>query len=163
MDNASPSSVFFNNEDHHPCPLNIDAIARIVQLAILPEYAEREIAITCLSAAEIKNLNTTYREKNKPTNVLSFPYEGFDAFESIEALQADFKAPLGEILLCPEVIEREATEESKTFSDHFTHLLIHGTLHLQGFDHETPEEAAIMEKCEIELLHTLGIQNPYDA
>ena len=154
--------IFFDNEALLPCPLSMEEITLIIKCAILPEYANREISAVCLSPEEIQTLNRDYRHKDKPTNVLSFPYESFEAFEQIEELNT-LKPPLGDILLCPAIIEQEALEQDKSFRDHFTHLLIHGTLHLQGFDHETPEDAARMEPLEIQLLQSLNIPNPYES
>lgn len=152
--------VVFDNEADLPCPLAEEDIAKIIGQAIQSDYQGREVSVVCLSAEEIQTINHEYRHYNKPTNVLSFPYEGFEAFNHIPELAT--QTPLGEILLCPTIIEHEAREQGKSFLDHFTHLLIHGTLHLQGFDHETPEDASIMEALEIQMLCTLNIPNPYE-
>jgi len=108
--------------------------------------AEGKVAIVLADNAFIQTLNNQYRGKNKPTNVLSFR-------------NAD--APLGDIILAYDTIEREAEEQQKTFRNHAAHLIIHGMLHLQGHDHENPKDAGKMEALEIKILEKLGISNPY--
>ena len=94
-------------------------------------------------------MNREYRHKDKPTNVLSFPDEG--------------PAPLlGDIVLALETVQREAAEKSVQLEHHVTHLIIHGFLHLQGYDHQTEETAAEMESLEITALAALNIDNPYE-
>ena len=118
-----------------------------------------EIGIACVDLAESQELNLQYREKDKPTNVLSFPSDIPE--EMLSLLDAE---PLGDLVICIPVVLQEATEQQKTPSDHFTHLLVHGILHLLGYDHETSEaEAEEMEALEIEILKKLGITNPYQA
>ena len=105
-----------------------------------------ELAVVLANDAFVRDLNKTYRGKNKPTNVLSFPGQG-DA--------------LGDIVLAHETIAREAREQGKRFKDHATHLLVHGVLHLSGLDHEADKEAEAMENMEVKILKKLDISNPY--
>lgn len=118
-----------------------------------------EIGIACVDLAESHELNLQYREKDKATNVLSFPSDIPE--EMLNLLDAE---PLGDLVICIPVVLQEASEQQKTPIDHFTHLLVHGVLHLLGYDHETSEaEAEEMEALEIEILKKLGIDNPYQA
>ena len=98
--------------------------------------------------AQVRVLNRDYRNKDKATNVLSFPQSG---------------PLLGDIILARETIAREAREKGATFEAHLTHLILHGWLHLQGFDHQTDAEATEMEAIEIAALARLGIDNPYQV
>ncbi len=107
-----------------------------------------EIAIVLADDEFVKDLNSQYRGKNKPTNVLSFP-------------ASPMTPELGDIVLAIETIEKEAREQKKTFRNHATHLLVHGFLHLLGYDHMEEKQADIMEKMEIKILEKLGITNPY--
>lgn len=120
-----------------------------------------EITVVLADDAFIQELNRDYLGKDKPTNVLSFP-----AVADLEKTgrnlvkgQRDFY--LGDIVLAVETIEREAAEQGKTIEAHLTHLLVHGTLHLLGHDHEDDSEAILMERIEIKILKKLGVRNPY--
>ncbi len=116
-----------------------------------------EIGIACVDSQHSQQLNTTYRHKDKPTNVLSFPSELPD--EILDELDC---LPLGDLVICIPVVLKEADEQHKVALEHFTHLVVHGVLHLLGFDHETSlEDAEEMEGIEIEILSKLGIDNPY--
>lgn len=116
-----------------------------------------EIGIACVDDAESHKLNLEYRQKDKPTNVLSFPS---DIPEEILPLLDSY--PLGDLVICIPVVLQEAIEQTKTPIEHFTHMLVHGVLHLMGYDHETSEaDAEEMEALEIKILHKLGFQNPY--
>lgn len=119
----------------------------------LAEIAEDcELSIRLVSEAESAELNSTYRGKDTPTNVLSFP------FESPVPLTPRL---LGDLVLCVAVVEREATEQNKTLEAHWAHLLVHGCLHLLGYDHLEDDEAEQMEALEVQILQQLGIENPY--
>ena len=116
-----------------------------------------EIGIACVHNDESHKLNLEYRGKDKPTNVLSFPSDIPD--EMAQILDA---FPIGDLVICIPVVLREAIEQHKVPLTHFTHMLVHGTLHLMGYDHETSEEdAEEMESLEIEILKKLGLENPY--
>lgn len=116
-----------------------------------------EIGIACVDNAESHQLNLEYRGKDKPTNVLSFPN---DLPDEMAAILDSF--PIGDLVICIPVVLQEAIDQQKTPIEHFTHMLVHGTLHLMGYDHETSEQdAEEMEALEIEILKKLGFDNPY--
>ena len=116
-----------------------------------------EIGIACVDNDESHKLNLQYRQKDKPTNVLSFPSDLPD-----EMAQILDTFPIGDLVICIPVVLQEAIEQEKTPIEHFTHMLVHGTLHLMGYDHETSDEdAEEMEALEIEILKKLGFDNPY--
>ncbi|AZB90048.1 rRNA maturation RNase YbeY [Acinetobacter pittii] len=116
-----------------------------------------EIGVACVDLNESQQLNLQYREKDKPTNVLSFPSDiPEEVLPMLDAL------PLGDLVICIPVVLQEALEQKKTAQNHFAHLLVHGVLHLLGYDHETSDEdAEEMEGLEIEILAKLNISNPY--
>jgi probable rRNA maturation factor len=125
-------------------------VRRWVQAAL---FAPAEFAIRFVDAEEGRRLNRDYRAKDYATNVLTFAYtEDADS----ETTQAD-------IVLCTDVLEREAAEQKKSLEEHAAHLVVHGVLHAQGYDHEDKEEAEEMEALEVEILEALGFSNPYRA
>ncbi|NEX60829.1 rRNA maturation RNase YbeY [Noviherbaspirillum galbum] len=137
----------------YPDPRLKDVIPRSklrgwVQAAL---FAPAELAIRFVDAEEGRTLNRDYRGKDYATNVLTFAYT---ENEDSEVTQAD-------IILCTDVLQREAAEQKKTVESHTAHLVVHGVLHAQGYDHEDDEEAAEMEALEIEILAGLGESNPY--
>ncbi|HZW20253.1 rRNA maturation RNase YbeY [Noviherbaspirillum sp.] len=123
-------------------------LRRWVQAAL---FAPAELTIRFVDAEEGRALNHAYRGKDYATNVLTFAYT---EDEDSEVTQAD-------IILCTDVLQREAAEQGKTVESHSIHLVVHGVLHAQGYDHETDHEAAEMEQLEIEILASLGEPNPY--
>lgn len=123
-------------------------IRRWIQAALL---APAELTIRFVDATEGQTLNRDYRGKDYATNVLTFAYT---EDEASEVTQAD-------IILCTDVLEKEAGEQKKPVLDHAAHLIVHGVLHAQGYDHEEDEEATEMETLETEILAGLGFSNPY--
>ncbi len=114
----------------------------------LKGHREGELSLVLSDDAQVKILNRDYRGKAAPTNVLSFPQVG---------------TLLGDIVLARETVVQEAVAKGVSFETHLIHLIIHGWMHLQGFDHQTDETAAEMESIEIAALATLGIDNPYQV
>ncbi len=117
-----------------------------------PGRDEAQLTIRITDEAEVQELNRTYRHKDKPTNVLSFPFEAPPGVEL---------PLLGDIIICAAVVAREAVEQDKPLEAHWAHMVIHGTLHLLGYDHIDEAEAERMEGLEITLLAGLGYANPY--
>ena len=118
-----------------------------------------ELSVVLADDALVHRLNREYRGKDKPTNVLSFALTEAEEPE----LGEDAPVMLGDVILAWETVAREAAEQGKTPSDHMTHLVVHGVLHLLGYDHETDDEAEEMEQLETDVLATLGIADPYAA
>ena len=113
---------------------------------------EAELTVRIVDAAESQALNGQYREKDKPTNVLSFPFQN----------PPGITLPLlGDLIICKAVVEKEAIEQNKRLTSHWAHMLIHGTLHLLGYDHIDEEEAETMERIETNLMIELGYNDPY--
>ena len=111
----------------------------------------RDVNIKFISRSDIKDLNTTFLNKNKPTNVLSFPSEELETDTSL----------LGDIAICPEIIKSEALAQNKDRQSHLTHIILHSLLHLAGFDHQDDHQAQKMESIEVMALKKIGIANPY--
>ncbi|HBT55439.1 MAG TPA: rRNA maturation RNase YbeY, partial [Erwinia persicina] len=121
--------------------------------AVLPQFQpESEVTIRVVDKAESHELNHTYRGKDKPTNVLSFPFEAPPGIEL---------PLLGDLIICRQVVEQEAREQEKALEAHWAHMVIHGSLHLLGYDHIEDDEAEEMESLETEIMLALGYPDPY--
>ncbi len=118
---------------------------------------EFELTIRVVDKKEIQTLNKSYRHKDKPTNVLSFPYEGFE-FEVPEEVQLPL---LGDLIICHDIVLEEAQQQGKTIEEHWAHMVVHGVLHLKAYDHINDDEAEQMEALEINILQHLQFPNPY--
>ena len=119
--------------------------------------ADAEVSVRVVEEPEMRELNRDYRQQDKSTNVLSFPAGEF------AGLPPDAGHPLGDIIVCAPVVAREAAEQGKQLSHHWAHMLVHGTLHLIGYDHQSDEQATAMEGLEKRVLERHGIGNPYGA
>lgn len=136
-----------------PCPgwPEVDPLIAPAAHAALAEVENPhvgELSVVLSDDAHVQTLNRDYRAKDKPTNVLSFPMPPETGL-------------MGDVVFARQTIAREAEAQGKTFADHFTHLLVHGVLHLQGLDHETDADAQDMEAREVRALARLSIDNPY--
>jgi len=122
---------------------------------VLSDQENSELTIRLCNVEEISSLNETYRQKTGSTNVLSFPAE----------LPEELNLPLlGDIVICASVVEKEAEEQKKSLEAHWAHMVVHGVLHLLGYDHVEEDEAEIMEEKEINILSKLlGYKNPYSV
>lgn len=126
-----------------------------VKVALLKVWSgqEAELSIMVVSDAVSRELNHQYRDKDKPTNVLSFPADIPDYVES---------SLLGDLVICAPVVSREAAEQNKPVLHHYAHMTVHGCLHLLGYDHIKVDEAEEMERLEVDILAQLNIANPYE-
>ncbi|BCL68779.1 endoribonuclease YbeY [Vibrio nigripulchritudo] len=115
---------------------------------------DAEVTIRIVDEEESHQLNHEYRGKDKPTNVLSFP------FEAPLGIEMDL---LGDLIICKQVVELEAKEQEKTVLAHWAHMVVHGSLHLLGYDHIEDEEAEEMESLETEIMQSMGFEDPYLA
>jgi probable rRNA maturation factor len=113
-----------------------------------------DVSVRIVGEAEARNLNQQYRNSDYATNVLSFP-------SGHAVWPAEVPRPLGDIVICGPVVQRESDELGKSNADHWAHMLVHGTLHLLGFDHEADAEAATMEALETRILASRGVGDPY--
>lgn len=123
---------------------------RWAQAALQPESAE--VVIRIVDEEESRQLNRDYRGRDKPTNVLSFPFE---------APPEVAMEHLGDLVICAPVVAEEAAWQGKLLQHHWAHMVVHGMLHLQGYDHQNQEEAEQMESLEQKLLEDMGIPDPY--
>ncbi len=143
-----------------PEPESAQAVASLPDLSQLQSWASAAyldktpaiVSLLITSSDEIQELNRQYRGKDKATNVLSFPMQSPEEVDI---------CLLGDVVLCAEVIKQEAQQQSKTEESHWAHMVVHGMLHLQGYDHVDDDEAQIMEQLEIKILKQIGIDSPY--
>lgn len=146
--------------------INASFIRSVIKntLKTLPNFLEVsvvEIAILLTSNNHMQKLNDDFLHKNYPTNVLSFPEVSITPKSALDFYPPRDYIHLGDIAFGHEIIEAEAIKLSKTFEQHFVHLLVHGVLHLIGFDHTEDDDMLVMQKLEILILETLGISSPY--
>jgi len=120
--------------------------------AVQPQSDEVEMTVRIVDEAESHELNLNYRGKDRPTNVLSFPFECPDEVEL---------PLLGDLVICRQVVEREAQEQDKPLMAHWAHMVVHGSLHLLGYDHIDDDEAEEMESLETQIMTGLGFADPY--
>lgn len=120
--------------------------------AVIPFQADAEVTIRLVDEQESHALNFEYRGKDRPTNVLSFPFEAPPGME-LELL--------GDLIICRQVVEKEALEQNKPLKAHWAHMVVHGSLHLLGYDHIEDEEAEEMEGLETEIMQNMGFVDPY--
>jgi probable rRNA maturation factor len=132
-------------------------LSRWASAALGRRAVGRELGVRVVGAAESRRLNARFRGRDRPTNVLSF------APPPLPRAGGAVAQPLGDLVVCADVLRGEARAQAKTLRAHWAHLIVHGTLHLIGYDHEHPAEARRMERREIAVLRRLGFGNPYRA
>lgn len=126
--------------------------ANWIQHALPEDDLEYELTLRIVDELESQTLNAQYRGKDKPTNVLSFPFEA----------PAGIELPLlGDLIICRQVVEKEALDQKKDDKHHWAHMCVHGTLHLRGYDHINADDAEEMESLEVDILNRLAISDPY--
>ena len=126
----------------------------MIQLGVMPE-----VSIVLGNDDLVQTLNREYRDKNKPTNILSFAL--LDTDDGWQPPGGPGPCALGDLVVALETLQRESSEENKLFHNHFAHLIVHGTLHLLGYDHMADSDANEMETIEIQILKELDVPNPY--
>ena len=131
-----------------------EQIVQWATAAVQPKGDEVEMTVRIVDEVESHELNLTYRGKDRPTNVLSFPFECPDEVEL---------PLLGDLVICRQVVEREAAEQEKPLIAHWAHMVVHGSLHLLGYDHIEDDEAEEMESLETQIMQGLGFDDPYLA
>ncbi|WP_130538029.1 rRNA maturation RNase YbeY [Thiomicrorhabdus indica] len=145
-------------------PLSIPDVGQChkwVRAALQGELAYQvvEMTVRVVDEVESQELNRDYRGKDSPTNVLSFEFE-----QPMGLVELGEELPyLGDLVICAAVVEREAKEQNKSLEAHWAHMMVHGTLHLQGYDHIEEKDAQEMEALEIKIMQKLGFDNPYEV
>ncbi|KGP64431.1 rRNA maturation factor [Legionella norrlandica] len=148
--------VDIQNATEKPLSLSDNEITQLASLALRDHITDAELTIRIVDSEEMIYLNNTYRKQNKPTNVLAFPC-------SLPS-NIELECPLlGDVVICPEVLLDESKQLNKSLQEHWSLILIHGVLHLLGYDHIKDEEASIMQALEAKLLAELGYANPYEV
>ena len=153
--------IDIRNEDWHKELADPEGLTRLALEAAWSylDYDARDYEVSVLLGNDAiqQDLNKRYLGKDASTNVLSFP----SGEEDQASYPHDASCPLGDIIVAFETVKRESDDEGILFADHFRHLLVHGMLHLAGYDHDAPDEAELMETLEVEILAGLGIKSPY--
>ncbi len=153
MDLFVDLQVACEQEDNLPSIAQLESWAlAAITAGTVGSREEAEMTVRIVEVSESQELNDQYRDKDKPTNVLSFPFEN----------PPGITLPLlGDLVICKEVVEKEANEQKVSLQSHWAHMLIHGTLHLLGYDHIKDDEATEMESLEAKLMIDLGFADPY--
>ncbi len=140
-------------EDENGLP-SFEDVQRWLSNTVEKFQTQAEVTVRIVDEEESHQLNHEYRGKDKPTNVLSFP------FEAPPGIEIDL---LGDLIICRQVVEREAKEQGKPLMAHWAHMVVHGSLHLLGYDHIEDDEAEEMESLETEIMQSMGFEDPYIA
>lgn len=137
-----------------PLPVSEGCLIDWVNMALHDHEKPVELTLRLVAVDEIRDLNKTYRQQDKSTNVLAFPSQ------LPEVIELDYPF-LGDVIVCPAVLQRESVEQQTPLDAHWAHIVIHGVLHLLGYNHIEEEDAKIMQSLESQMLATLGFANPY--
>ncbi len=141
---------------------HVRTVLYTIEIPVLEKAEMVDVSVVLMNDAMIQSINHEYRGKNKPTNVLSFPQLTVEEIKSRDLNINEF-LPLGDILISYETIVQEAKEQEKDFDAHFAHMIIHGMLHLLGYDHLEDDEAEEMEHVETLIMTGLGYKAPYEG
>lgn len=147
--------VVLQNDDNIEAPSKEDIelwVNGTLDFLQIQDPSLHEVTVRIVDTDESAKLNETYRYKVGPTNILSFPYD---------VIPGETPDSLGDLIICSKLVNQEASEQHKPAIEHWTHLVIHGTLHLLGYDHLTDEEAVEMEALEVAILANMNIDDPY--
>jgi probable rRNA maturation factor len=147
--------VDIQNATESPLPLTEQELTQLAKLALKDNLKTAELTIRIVNSEEMIHLNHTYRKQNKITNVLAFPSSIPDHIELDCPL-------LGDVIICPEVLFNESQQLNKSLKEHWSLIVIHGVLHLLGYDHIKDDDAAVMQSLEVKLLNEMGYSNPYN-
>lgn len=150
----NPYKIVIQKASHYPVLPSRYYLMRWISTALQGHKKSAEVTLRIVDEKESAKLNERYRHKKGPTNVLSFPFETPPGIKPLPLL--------GDLVLCAPIIAQEARMQHKTQLAHWAHIIIHGTLHLIGYDHINDKDAVIMEQLEIKLLNQLGYANPYE-
>ncbi len=141
-----------------PPPADIEAwVGRALRGSGREFARQADLSVRVVDTGEIRDLNRDYRQQDKPTNVLSFPGG------PVAGLPAEEATVIGDVVVCADIVSQEAAEQGKPVAEHWAHMLVHGTLHLLGYDHGNAAEAAEMEGLETKILGLYGLSDPYGA
>ena len=149
----SGAQVHFHNRSGSRAVPRADSFARWVAAALGQQKSKSEVTVVLLDSRNARAMNREFRGKDYATNVLSFPFEPMPGHPS---------RLLGDLVICPSVVVREAKAQKKRVRDHFAHLTVHGVLHLLGHDHGNTQAAEKMERLERRILAGFGIADPYE-
>ncbi len=142
-----------------PAQADIEAwLVEALNAAQATTASRSEVSVRIVDEAESRQLNNRYRNTDRSTNVLAFPVE----LPDVDAWPSDSPMPLGDLVICAPVVAREAADQGKELAAHWAHMLVHGMLHLLGYDHGTDAEARAMESLEVTVLDARGVENPYE-
>ena len=140
-----------------PSPDDVDAWLAVAAAESGVACRDCEVTVRVVDEPAIQELNRLYRGRDRPTNVLAVPAD----LDAMPGLPADAPRLLGDLVVCAPVVAREAAEQGKAVADHWGHMLVHGFLHLLGYDHQSAADAARMEALEARILAARGLENPY--
>jgi probable rRNA maturation factor len=159
MDSWSIEVVSYHIDIQHACegivPVTDETLTQWVTTTLALHCAAAELTLRFVDLKEITNLNRLYRKKNSPTNVLAFPASHPSTIELDVPL-------LGDVIVCPAVLKQESNELNKPLIAHWAHIVIHGVLHLLGYDHIEEDDALKMQALEVQLLAQFNFDNPYE-